>query len=133
MSIQAGLLGKERGQAVPVDHVEGAPLSHVDAADAIEGHTVQVALEADGYFVGLVLGAAREIESQPVAQVTQHAGAGHGKETIAAKLLEDDLGGHCWDGDKSRMSRACGAGGAQAWTAPCNGKGTPARALLACS
>ena len=65
MSIQAGLLGKERGQAVPVDHVEGAPLSHVDAADAIEGHTVQVALEADGYFVGLVLGAAREIESQP--------------------------------------------------------------------
>ena len=84
MSVEAGLLGEEGRQAVPIDTLKFAPFGHIYAADAVEGHAVQVVDQADANLVGLVLGAAGEIEGQAVTQVAKHAGA---------KLLQDDLGG----------------------------------------
>ena len=92
MSVEAGLLGEEGRQAVPIDTLKFAPFGHIYAADAVEGHAVQVVDQADANLIGLVLGAAGQRELQAVPQVAKLLGAGHGKKAIAAKLLQDDLG-----------------------------------------
>ena len=60
--VEAGLFGEEGGQAVPIDHFKGAAFGNVGAPDAVEGDAVQVASQANANLIGLVLGAAGEIE-----------------------------------------------------------------------
>ena len=92
MRVEAGLLSEEGGQAVAVDHFKFPAFGHIDAAQAVELDGVQIASQANGDLVGLVLGAAGKVELDAVAQVAKLLGAGHGKKAIAAKLGKDGLG-----------------------------------------